>query len=89
MTKAVGEGLDCSYHFGLEASAMAENNHPLAHYRAARKITQEALAKELHVSANTVWRWENGERTPRPKDAKRISSHTGISVGELIEAGAA
>jgi transcriptional regulator with XRE-family HTH domain len=67
---------------------MAENNHPLASYRANRKITQEALAKELAVAPLTVWRWENGKRTPRPKDAKRISSHTGISVGALIEAGA-
>jgi transcriptional regulator with XRE-family HTH domain len=67
---------------------MAENNHPLASYRASRQITQEALAKELDVAPLTVWRWENGKRTPRPKEAKRISNHTGISVGDLIEAGA-
>lgn len=66
---------------------MAENNHPLAKYRAERGITQEALASELSVAGLTVWRWENRERTPRPKDAKRISNHTGIPVGELIEAG--
>lgn len=71
----------------LRSQGMAENDHPLARYRAERRITQEALAGELGVTSHTVWRWENKERTPRPKDAKRISEHTGISVGELIEAG--
>lgn len=66
---------------------MAENNHPLAKYRAERGITQEALASELSVAGLTVWRWENGKRTPRPKDAKRISDHTGIPAGELMTAG--
>lgn len=61
--------------------------HPLARYRAERGITQEALADELGVAGQTVWRWENGERTPRPGVAVRISRHTGIPVGELIEAG--
>lgn len=66
---------------------MAENNHPLARYRRDNDLTQEALASKLGVWPLTVWRWENGKRTPRPKDAKRISDHTGISIGELIEAG--
>lgn len=63
---------------------MAENNHPLAKYRAERGITQEALASELSVAGLTVWRWENGKRVPRPKDAMRISEHTKIPVGDLI-----
>ena len=65
---------------------MAENNHPLALYRRERGLTQEALAVRLEVSPNTVWRWENGERTPRPKEAKRISDRTGISPGDLMAA---
>jgi transcriptional regulator with XRE-family HTH domain len=67
---------------------MAENNHPLAQWRSRHDKTQEALASELRVAPLTVWRWENGKRTPRPKQAKAISDYTGISVGELIEAGA-
>jgi transcriptional regulator with XRE-family HTH domain len=67
---------------------MSENNHPLAKYRRDRQITQETLAGELGVWPLTVWRWENGKRTPRPKDAKRISEKTGIPIGALIEAGA-
>jgi transcriptional regulator with XRE-family HTH domain len=65
---------------------MAENNHPLAKYRASRNLTQEALASELSVAPLTIWRWENGKRAPRPRDAKRISDHTGIPTGDLIEA---
>jgi transcriptional regulator with XRE-family HTH domain len=64
---------------------MAENNHPLARYRREHGLTQAALASELGVWPLTVWRWENGERTPRPKDAKRISEKTGISLGDLYE----
>lgn len=59
-------------------------NHPLAKYRAERQITQEVLAQELRVTPTTISRYETGERTPRPKDARRISDHTGISVGDLI-----
>jgi transcriptional regulator with XRE-family HTH domain len=62
---------------------MAENNHPLARYRREHGLTQAALASELGVWPLTVWRWENGERTPRPKDAKRISEKLGISLGSL------
>lgn len=62
---------------------MAENNHPLARYRREHGLTQAALASELGVWPLTVWRWENGERTPRLKDAKRISEKYGISLSEL------
>jgi transcriptional regulator with XRE-family HTH domain len=65
---------------------MAENNHPLARYRREHGLTQAALASELGVWPLTVWRWENRERAPRMKDARRLSVKTGISVGELIEA---
>ena len=68
---------------------MAENNHPLARYRKDRGITQEALAGELGVWPLTVWRWENNKRTPRPKEAKRISEHTGIPATEILMAEAA
>lgn len=72
--------------FWFRSGGMAENNHPLAIWRAGKGCTQEALAGELGVAPMTVWRWENRERAPRPKDAKRISDHTGIPTGDLIEA---
>jgi transcriptional regulator with XRE-family HTH domain len=63
---------------------MAENNHPLATYRRSRGITQETLARELGVWPLTVWRWENGKRTPRLKDARRVAEHTSIPVESLL-----
>jgi len=66
---------------------MADNVHPLAKFRAAQNLTQEDLAKQLQVAPHTIWRWENGKRLPRAPDARRISKLTGISVGELYQAG--
>jgi transcriptional regulator with XRE-family HTH domain len=66
---------------------MADNHHPLAKFRVAQNLTQEDLARQLKVAPHTVWRWENGKRLPRASDAKRISKLTGISVGELYQAG--
>jgi len=88
MTKPVGENIssDCiSYRFGLVMIRMTSaNEHPLAKYRRDRGITQEALATELGVWPLTVWRWENGERTPRIKDARRIAEHTGIPLASIL-----
>jgi transcriptional regulator with XRE-family HTH domain len=60
--------------------------HPLKKYRAERGITQAVLADELGVWPLTVSRWERFDRTPRLKDAKRISEVTGIPVAELLMA---
>jgi len=63
---------------------MAENHHPLAKYRRNRGLSQEALGSELGYTGQTIWRWENGKQTPRMRDAKRVSEHTGISVADLL-----
>lgn len=60
--------------------------HPLKTYRAEKGLTQEDLAQELGVWPLTVSRWERCDRTPRRKDAKRISELTGIPVAELLTA---
>jgi transcriptional regulator with XRE-family HTH domain len=59
-------------------------NHPLAKYRAGRRITQETLAVELGVTPMTIWRWENDKRVPRRRDATNISEKTGIPVLEIL-----
>lgn len=57
--------------------------HPLRQYRESRNLTQEALGKELGVTAVTIWRWENYKRTPRRREATRIAEQTGLSPAEV------
>lgn len=58
--------------------------HPLRLFRKGRGLTQEALGKELGVTGQTVWRWENGTRAPRRRDLPRITEKTGLSPAELL-----
>ena len=45
--------------------------------RRARRLTQKQLATLLGVPANTVARWERGERTPTGLYAKAVSDWLG------------
>ena len=36
----------------------------IADYRRARGLTLQSLGRKLGVHWETVWRWENGKRTP-------------------------
>lgn len=58
--------------------------HPLAVYRDEKGLTQEALGKELGVTGQTVWRWENRTRAPRRRDVPRIAEVTGLSPAEVL-----
>jgi len=58
--------------------------HPLKQFREENGLTQQELGKELGVSENTVWRWENGVRSPRPKLMPRIIQKTGLTPGEVL-----
>ena len=74
-----------SYRFGYSKPTMTQQNeHPLAIYRREQGLTQQALAEKLDVWPLTVWRWENGKRTPRLDQAKRIAKTTGIPVGDIM-----
>lgn len=59
-------------------------SHPLKKYREDNALTQEALAKSLGVAPLTVWRWENGKRTPRMRDLPMISEKTGLTGPEIL-----
>lgn len=59
-------------------------DHPMALYRRTRRISQEALGKELGVTGQTVWRWENRLRVPRHRDVPGISEKTGLSPLEVL-----
>ncbi len=67
---------------------MAEN-HPLRKFRTSREMTQEALGKELGVTGQTIWRWENGDRQITVTWAKKISKKTGIPAAQLLKLEAA
>jgi transcriptional regulator with XRE-family HTH domain len=62
---------------------MAEK-HPLQVYREQRNLTQEALGELLGVKAATISRWEQGKRSPRSDDLRRISQITGIEPAQML-----
>lgn len=57
--------------------------HPLRKYRLSQKLTQEALGKELGVTGQTVWRWENGDREIGRDQLAKITKLTGIPARQL------
>lgn len=61
-------------------------NERLKELRAAKKITQEALAKDINVSKGAVAMWETGKRTPDLDMLKTIAAYFGTSVDDLIGA---
>lgn len=60
-----------------------EGSLALRRYRLGRKLTQDALAKELGVTSITVSRWETGERKIAPSKLNEVSEKTGIPKPEL------
>jgi len=57
--------------------------HPLRRYREDEGLSQGALAKKLGVSAQTIHRWEKGERIPRRGQWSKITEQTGIRPPEF------
>lgn len=51
--------------------------HPVAEYRRARGLSQEALARALGVSLNTVQRWEDGA-IPRARYLPALAQALGV-----------
>jgi transcriptional regulator with XRE-family HTH domain len=46
-------------------------------------VTQQELADRIGASRVALWRWETGRRLPDGDDLSKISSVTGIAIGEL------
>lgn len=56
----------------------------LRDYRTTNGLTQSELGEKLGVSAETIYRWENGKRAPSLAGLQRISVKTGIPVEDLV-----
>lgn len=57
----------------------------LRELRRKRNITQQRLALELHMSQNTISRYETGEREAGYAELIRIADYFNVSVDYLLE----
>ena len=55
--------------------------------RRSKKLTQEALAKELSVSKSTICMYETGERIPPSDMVERIADFFNVSINTLYGRG--
>ena len=53
-------------------------------YNSGEGLSQEALAENLKVSANTISRWETGVYRPGFKDVEKIARFFGVSILQFI-----
>ena len=64
---------------------MLENfPYKIRHLRLKRGLSQEAFAKLIGVSTQTVYLWEGGRVSPNWGSVQLICSKLGISVNELL-----
>ncbi|WP_461215764.1 helix-turn-helix transcriptional regulator [Lacticaseibacillus sp. GG6-2] len=57
----------------------------IQHYRKARSYSQEALAKKLYVSRQTVSNWETGHSYPDLENLLLLSTLFDVSLDELVK----
>ena len=53
--------------------------------RRQQHITQLKMAMDLHMSQNTISRYENGEREPGVAELIRIADYFHVSIDYLVE----
>ncbi len=57
----------------------------LRRHRHAVGLSIDAVARELSVARNTVYRWERGERVPRPKEQDQLAAVLGCKVADFYK----
>lgn len=57
----------------------------LKEIRKARGISQVRLAMELHMTQNTISRYETGEREPGITELVKIADYFNISIDYLLD----
>ena len=53
-------------------------------YNSGEGLSQEALASELKVAANTISRWETGTYRPSLEDLERLARFFGVSIMQFL-----
>ena len=56
----------------------------LKYYREKLRLSQKALADNVGVQENTVWRWENNRAVPSAEIIKRLAGIFGCTEAELL-----
>jgi transcriptional regulator with XRE-family HTH domain len=56
----------------------------LANFLERKGLTQQALADELDIPRNTVWRWVNGKATPSAEMLQKLAYFFNVPVDELL-----
>lgn len=62
----------------------APTDHPIKVYRRENGLTLVQAGELLGVSEMTVWRWENGRRTPRRRELQKIKAEFGIAPSAIV-----
>ena len=52
-------------------------------YRERRRMSRSALAQQMNVSVQSVYRWESGERTPDVVTLLELARILGVSADQL------
>ena len=59
-------------------------SHNIAVYRKRAGMSQEDLAERLHVSRQTVSKWETGQSAPDPETVVQLARLFGITTDQLL-----
>src|SRR5215470_11976222 len=56
------------------------------HYNSGEGISQDALARELDIAANTISRWETGIHRPSVEDLEKLAHFFGVTLNSFFPA---
>lgn len=63
---------------------MEKTKNKIKELRISKKLTQQQLANELHVTKQAISKWEKGKSVPDITSIELISSYFGVSTDYLI-----
>lgn len=69
---------------GCEKMKSSKIATQIGKYRTKKKMTQTELGKALHVSKNTIEKWENGRNAVKDYAIVELADFFGISCDELL-----